>query len=215
MTLYRGNQFIRDTVTHGVYHGSTPIKEIYKGSELVYQWHPYNPGTLIYNITGEATRTINLPFGVYRLDITGGGGNYHGPWAAGGYYFWATGGSGATFEGLIYLPNGGSMVLYAGGNVQESYVNFNGSRLITAGNGTSGRTAHAGEGGTLTRNTLSGIQYLTVYKSVDGNDGKVTPSGTASGAESTSSYGWGMGQYTTTGKIQQGGFRLEFIRRKP
>lgn len=211
--LYKGNAKIRDEVSYGVYAGSRPIKEIYHGSNLVYQWHPYAPNTLIYNLTGEATRTITLPWGVYSLAITGGGGPFN-SWAATGYPWIANGASGATWEGLFYISSSQTITLYAGGIQTGSYLNFGSTRMITAGAGGKGGTSGSGKGGTLT--VSSALNIVSTSISTNGKNGSTwAGTGYRDGAASTSSYGWGMGEVATKGNVVVGGFRLEFIRRKP
>lgn len=72
MTLYKGNSKIKDRGSFGVYAGSQPIKKIYHGSTLVYEYESYDPDEVVLNIT-NSTQTITLKRGVYDLCITGGG----------------------------------------------------------------------------------------------------------------------------------------------
>lgn len=216
--LYKGSNKIQDTGAYGVYVGNIPIDRIYKGSEKVYQYHPYTPGQVLFFVTGQAQETITLPFGVYNLAVTGGGGN--GAFTpAGGYVFSASGGAGATWEGTFYIPNTATLVLFAGGAVEASYINVNGARFITAGNGGNGGYGDGGAGGVLTVASTSVLQNITPNEETTGNGtaGYGYPGGTNS-VSSKSSYGWGSSTGYNTGGVpaghyQQGGFRLEFVRR--
>lgn len=75
MALYKGNSKIRDRGTYGIYYGSSPIQDIYHGSDLVYRFQPYDTDEVLINSAGEITETITLQKGVYYIEITGGGGS--------------------------------------------------------------------------------------------------------------------------------------------
>lgn len=211
--LYKGNNKIQDTGAYGVYVGNRPIDRIYKGSEKVYQYHPYTPGQVLFFVTGQAQNTITLPFGVYNLAVTGGGGNGTFDGYISGALWSSSGASGATWEGTIYIPNTMELVLYAGGAVESSYINAGGNRFITAGNGSNGH----GSGGTITVNSITGLQIVNTDISANGTAGYQAP-GSTSSRSSASSYGWGSSTGYNSGGVpeghyQQGGFRLEFVRR--
>lgn len=210
--MYYGNAKIKDTGSYGVFVGNRPIDRIYKGSEKVYQYHPYTPGQILLFETGQAENIIDVPFGVYRLACTGGGGNTY-YWAYGGAFWAVGGGSGATWEGDIYFSTDTSIKLYAGGSLQASYIEINGTRIITAGNGSNGGFTVAGSGGTLSTN-FSGINIVNTIISTNGNSGYGVTGGTSqTGGASTSTYKFGGGTVLQGGAVQAGGFRLEFVRR--
>ena len=212
MTLYKGNAKIQDTGSYGIFIGNRPIDRIYKGSEKVYQYHPYTPEQVLFFETGQAQETITLPFGVYSLAVTGGGGDGKFEGYISGALWSSSGGSGATWEGTFYVPTTAELVLYAGGAVEASYINVGGNRFITAGNGGTGQ----GAGGAITVNTVSDVQVVTTDISANGTAGYLAPGATNSRL-SASTYGWGASAgYNTSipsGHVQQGGFRLQFLRR--
>lgn len=48
--IYKGNAKIKDTGSFGVYKGSQAIRKIYKGSELVYLYSPFEPEAKVQEI---------------------------------------------------------------------------------------------------------------------------------------------------------------------
>lgn len=96
MVLYKDNKQIRDSSEYGVYYGFTPIQEIYKGSQLIYQYEPYEPKTVIID-TVQADSimsfTHTLPKGVYKISMIGTAGYTHSHYYVGWtYYHGSTGG---------------------------------------------------------------------------------------------------------------------------
>ena len=214
MSLYKGSQKIQDTGAYGIFINNKPIDRIYKGSEKIYQYHPYTPGKVLFFKTGAAEETIKVPFGVYRIACTGGGGNTY-YWAYNSAFWAVGGGSGATWEGDIYFPSEATIKLHAGGALQPSYIEINGTRVITAGNGGDGGFTVVGPGGTLST-ALSNFTVVNTIVSKNGNAGGGTTLGTSqTGGASTSSYKFGGGTVLQGGAVQAGGCRLEFLRRKP
>lgn len=214
--MYHGNDKIRDTTTHGVYVGDIPINHIYHGTDKVYQYHPYEPGTEIFKVTGadsQKSRTISLSKGIYAFAITGGGGNKNQYWDPTVTIVLSDGGgSGASWEGTIKIDTDDTeVVLYAGGANEASYLNINGDRIITAGDGKNGGAyGSAGQGGTLA--TDFGDFEYNASVSTDGNRG-AHQAGTlnAAGGASTSTYKWGGGITLQNDAVQVGGFRLSYV----
>ena len=67
---YHGSNLIKR-----IYAGSNRIKRVYQGSTLVWNLHPYEPNTVIYeSSTGGASSTLSLPEGLYQVICVGGGG---------------------------------------------------------------------------------------------------------------------------------------------
>ena len=212
MTIHINGQNISEIYYCDNNNTLVSVSELYNGSNLVYSANPYQPGTVIFQSAGAATQTITLPAGVYRFACTGGGGSKS-TWAAGGYLWAAGGGSGATWEGDIYLLNNTDVKLYAGAAKAASYIEINGTRIITAANGKNGGTGGGGAGGKLTLN-LENIEIINTIKSTNGNTGQgVTPGSSRKGGASTSTYKWGGGTDLNSGNVQAGGFRLEYIGR--
>lgn len=174
---------------------------------------PYKSGTVIATLTNNQTFSGTLPPGVYEIFITGGGGNGSG-WAAGGYPWCNSGGSGATFEGEFRNTSKKTMKLYAGGNVLDSYLDLNGVRMITAGKGTSSiANSTAGAGGVISLN--SALKIVKTYKIVNGNPGLGTAlAWDRAGGVTTSTYNWGEGSWVkTVNAVQAGGLKLVYLRK--
>lgn len=191
MTLYKGNKKIQDVGTYGVYHGSTPIGEIYKGSELVYQWQPYNPDEILIKSQGEITRTMTLRKGVYYIEVTGGGGrsslttpDFPSSW------FTSGGGSGASVYGEFLLKQTSSITVYGGPERGDSYFDIGDTRIITATAG--GSTINHADGGT---GTIASTNLITNISLVahNGNAGVTKIYGGGLWGESVSPNGWGEG----------------------
>lgn len=169
-----------------------PIKEIYNGSQKVYQYNSYQPSTVIVSQAGDNTsRTIKLGKGVYEIVITGGGG--FGKFGAYNYAFYGQGGSGASIYGAIYIPEDTTITYYAGMDNQSasssaygysSYIAIGGTQILTASGGQSGWDfGNHGKGGTATNNlSVSKIENLslTFANGVAGGSGgiSVDPDGT-------------------------------------
>lgn len=74
VALYKGNAKIRDIGNFGVFYGNNPIRQVFKGSELVYQYHPFEPQSIIINKSESITVEHSLPQGRYYVECVGGGG---------------------------------------------------------------------------------------------------------------------------------------------
>lgn len=210
MTLYIGSNKIKDRSSTGLYIDNSKIIKAYLGSELVYQFESYNPGTVLSTVTNGNTYSATLGPGVYQLHITGGGGGYAN-WGAGGYPWAAGGGSAATWEGTFYNPISQNITLYAGAAEADSYMNLGGTRMITAGRGGHAGVDSGGAAGTLT--VGSTLNIVSTSKSTNGNRGPGTTFGwSQTGAASTSSNGWGGGTVLQSGNVQYGGAKLWYIR---
>lgn len=191
VALYHGSKKIRDRSSYGIYKGSTPIKAIYKGSTLVYQYQPYDPSTVLVNTAGEATKTLTLQPGVYYVEVTGGGGrssistpSFPTSW------FTCGGGSGASVYGEFYLPTARSVTLYVAPERGISYMNIAGTRIITANPG--GSNYDNAPGGTGSINTANIITNISVT-SHTGNAGKASFGAGGTAGASVSPRGWGKG----------------------
>lgn len=217
MTLYKGNSKIKDRGSFGVYAGSQPIKKIYHGSTLVYEYESYDPDEVVLDIT-NSTQTITLKRGVYDLCVTGGGGNLGKAVIviAGNPVGTANGGgSGATFEGTFYNPSDVSATFKAGGNAEDSTITIGGTVVLTAHHGVSApnSTGDGGAGGAIPTISES-FEVLTTRKKVAGNHGLAWKIGKdQDGGDTTSTYKWGEGATVhTTGAVQVGGIRLQYLR---
>lgn len=213
MTLYKGSNKIRDRGPFGVYKGSTPIKRIYKGSQLVYQYESYDPDAVVVELNNGQSSTITLKKGVYKLWISGGGGT-GGTHYIDHYAFTTSGGSGSTWEGTIKLASDVALVAYGAGNNEDSYLDFNGSRILTAGGGRETTYGHSNpQGGTLTLASGWSSYVVTTDKSVNGNNGTTGVQIIPNGGVTTSSLKWGEGtKITTSGAVQYGGVKIQYLR---
>lgn len=171
-------------------NGAANIKKVYKGSQLVWQGDPYEPGTDVFYKTGPATFETILGEGVYDLIIAGGGGEGRN-WNFGGVIFHNAGGSGAAWEGSFYNPKEQSCKIYAGAVEQDSYLELGGVRMITAGKGNKGADDRAG--GIITVN--SSLQIVEQRKKSNGNTGAKGATGTAPTASVCSINNWGQGSW--------------------
>ena len=96
MVLYKDNKKIQDIAEYGIYYGNMPIKEVYKGSQLVYEYNSYIPNTIIIDTVQAASKmsfTHTLPKGVYKISMIGTAGYTHSHfYVAWTYYHGSTGG---------------------------------------------------------------------------------------------------------------------------
>lgn len=167
---------------------------------------PYNPGTILVNETrGANSYSGILPMGVYKLLLTGGGGNGTDFWTGAGFMN-AGGGSGATWEGEFYNPAEQTITLYAGAGAQDSYLDLGGVRMITAGQGGSHSGNSSGVAGVIWAN--GSFQTVSASNVRNGNPGKRT--GSYAGGDSVSSKGWGRGGSHLGGET--GGMFLQYLR---
>lgn len=214
MTIYKGNTKIRDRGSFGVYKGSAPIKRIYKGSQLVYQYESYEPNEVVVDLTNGQTSTVTLKKGVYQVYITGGGGTGGTNYAADSVWYTTSGGSGATWEGTFKLNQDTSIEAFGCGNNADSYLNIGGVRMITAGGGRETTWGHSNpQGGTLTLASGWSSYVVTTDKSVNGNNGTTGVYTVPNGGTTTSSLKWGEGtNITTSGAVQYGGVKIQYLR---
>lgn len=183
MTLYKGNTQIRDRGTFGVYSGNTPIKRIYKGSQLVYQFESYTPNQDVVNISNGQTATMNFKKGVYHIYAQGGGGG------GGSNDYWNNGGgggSGAGFDGYVVFTQDFGNVSCTTGSAPNTSTDgvatvING--IFNLGGGKRGVSNGAGAGGTYSFTSGTGYYILSSTVARNGN----------AGASSGSSAGWGAG----------------------
>lgn len=167
---------------------------------------PYDPGTVLVNDTrGANTYSATLPAGIYKLFLTGGGGNGTDFWTSSGFMN-AGGGSGATWEGEFYNPAEQTITLYAGAGAQDSYLDLGGIRMITAGQGGSHSGNNAGGAGVIWVN--GSFQTVSASNVRNGNAG--FRAGGYAGGDSVSSRGWGRGGSHLSGEA--GGMFLQYLR---
>lgn len=199
---YHGSNLIKR-----IYAGSNRIKRVYKGSTLVWNLHPYEPNTVIYeSSTGGASSTLSLPEGLYQVICIGGGGGGAASYrtAQGGAKS-AGGGSGSGFNCVFNLSAGNYAVAVGSGGASHaknggmSYSHQTGG---TGGNSRFGSSyAYGGGGGevasdgTTTAGSAGSAPTLTYTRTTTtlnkaGNKGS-TASGTydATGAGGAAVYG--------------------------
>lgn len=194
--------------------GHFDIKKIYRGSQLVWQGDPYEPGSLLFYQTGAANFETELEVGVYDLIIAGGGGQGY-SWNFGGLIFHNGGGSGAAWEGSFYNPVKQHCRIYAGGKSQDSFLELGGVRMITAQAGQphqGGSTGSGGPGGVISVN--SALQIVQQRSSRNGNQGARGEHNENPTPSVCSINNWGQGSWThddNPGWIA-GGARFEYLR---
>lgn len=177
-----------------------PVKEIYNGSQLVYQYQKVAPGTVLLYAANTGTRTFTLEKGVYQVALCGARGKDVTTVAGG--YAWGNAGSGGGFvEVVFYIPEKTTVTLYSTSQGNgASYMNFGSTRMITANGGADG----AGAAGTCS--VSSSLDVVQTIKNVTGNKGGTGLASTPSVA-TVSTYGnWGSTANSS------GGVRLEYIR---
>lgn len=212
VSLYHGSNKIRDRSEFGVYCGNQPIYSIFKGSQLVYQYHPFEPEEALVNQT-SGTKTITIPRGLYYLEVVGGGG-----WGNSGDAGYTTGsaggGSGARFSANISIYDDITLVFSCGEAGSGSSVNggvstltINGTTVCTCGGGVYGNPYYqTGVGGTVTSNTsISGVAFSNVTNR-NGNDGARSDNTTwgwvaqgGASVASTGTYGQGASSSRSAG----------------
>lgn len=214
MTLYVGSNKIKDTGVHGVYVGSTPIKAIYNGSQLVYQYNSYEPQQILVNISGTASTNITFKRGVYyiRAQGAGGGGGRNGYFGNG-----QGGGSGAGFEGYIYVKRDlGEVSVSTGIGGTEAYDGNPGTdtvvgSIMTLGGGKGGageNKEHVANAGIYTFNSSNDWEIISSTVALNGKQGlEATSSGDfVSGGNSVlTNSGGGKGHANATAPGAGGG----------
>jgi len=214
MTLYKGSQKIKDTGAYGIYHGSTPIRKVYHGSELEYIYSPYSPDTVLINFSSNTTQTATLPQGRYYIEIVGSGGVD----AYGQEGYWARrrgGASGARFSATIDVINDNHTIsLKCGASYgANSTLTIDNTLVATAGGG--GNYTSVGTV-TIGSTSITNISFSNTT-SVNGNAGQETfiygGGGSPSGGASVSTLGnYGHGQSNNpTGQYTNGLIYLKFV----
>ena len=186
--IYKGNTKIQDTGSFGVYKGSQAIRKIYKGSELVYLYSPFEPEDILINFSESKTVTQSLPQGQYYVEIVGGGGR--GSYGQAGY--WQErygGGSGSRWSATINVTGENHTIsMSCGGGVgQASTLDIDSVRVATAGGGgtptagsvTAGSTsiANVAFSDIVSRNGNQGAYTFTVEGTSTGNAASVASQG--------------------------------------
>lgn len=208
-----------------------PVKRIHKGADLIYIKQP----VLLEN-NDTSTTTMYLESGVYELTLVGAGGG-GGSGQGDSKWYQSSGGSGACFKGLVYLPKGTYTFVVGtpgyGWNVNgsancdhavegtDSYVQYNGTTILTCGVGVCGRNrASGGAGGTL---TIGDINVVSSEISSNGNKGNNINPGTVSSTSgyalsaydnTKTGYGAGRGSWRYGGNVYgyDGYVKLEYVR---
>lgn len=196
--LYKGNAKIRDIGQYGVYAGNQPIDAIYHGSDLVYQFQPYNPGVVLYN-NGNGTDlsySVALRKGVYRVKLVGAGDA-----ADNGYFYWPAGNRGSLIDCTIYMPSTKNFRVTLG-NGGKSWSGQGGSSILYINNSPA---ITCPSGGAITiNNSLIDIISITSRDNGGGGGG--------SGQNPTALSPWGDGGYTYSADGRGGGLYLEYLR---
>ena len=216
MSIYNKNKKVSENKNYGIYHNNKKIISVYSNNNLIYQYQSYKPNTEIITCINGQSANIELPIGVYSLYLTGGGGTGGVHYAGSGYFFTTSGGSGSTWEGTFYISKNTSIEVYGSGNNGDSYLNVNGTRMITAGGGreTSYLNSHP-EGGTLNISSEWSPYIISTQKSTNGNNGTTSVAAIPAGGTTTSSLKWGEGDSVhTSGAVQYGGCKIIYLRYK-
>jgi len=211
MTLYKGSQKIQDTGSYGVYKGSQAIRKIYKGSELVYLYSPFEPEEVLISESSGITKTISLPQGKYYVEIVGGGGR--GSYGQAGY--WQErygGGSGSRWSATVTVTKDNHTIkMECGGGVgSPSKLTIDDTLVATAGGGGTPTAGSVTVGST----TITNIAFSDIT-SLSGNQGgyTFTVEGTSTGnAASVASQGqYGQGAASGNGIGEDYNRRLGWI----
>lgn len=211
--IYKGNDKIQDTGSFGVYKGSQAIRKIYKGSELVYLYSPFEPNEVLISESSGITKTISLPQGKYYVEVVGAGGID----AYGQEGYWARrrgGASGARFSATIDVTGDNHTISMTCGASYgaSSTLNIDGVTVATARGG-----GNYTDVGTVSTNlNVLGVSFSGTT-SKNGNAGEETyvygGGGSPSGGASVSSLGnYGHGQSNNPqGQYTNGVIYLKFV----
>ena len=207
--IYKGSQLIKK-----VYKGGQEVKRIYKGSTLIWMPDPYNPGTVLVNLSAasSAEQSVSLAEGVYKLELVGGGGGGGGYFvdAKGRHIQYASGASGGALVAELKLGagtykyrcgaagNAGAQNVSGTAGTASYFKNADGSAQATAGGGGNGiwntDFSVIPSGGTV---TVSGFNVAATLLSKQGNPGnprvQYSSDDTAGGASVYEPYGKGGG----------------------
>ena len=199
MVLYKDNKKIQDIAEYGIYYGNIPIKEVYKGSQLIYQYQPYEPSTVLIYGSNTGSETITLDIGYYKVALCGARGKDVTTVAGG--YAWGNAGSGGGFvEVVFYISEKTTVTLYSTSQGNgASYMDFDDTRMITANGGANG----AGAAGTCS--VSDNLNVIQTIKNVTGNKGTTAVAATPSVATVSTYDNWGSTANSN------GGVRLEYI----
>ena len=201
MTIYVENTLIRYIKNTGVYYGSQPISKVYKGSQLVYEYSPYDDNTEVY-YGSPATFSSILKKGVYQIALGAGQCGY---WLSGVTFHpptqWFTSRGGGSFVELIFYNPVDQTIEVSAPNAASAYFNLGGVRMITC----NAQTGDSASGGTYSINT-SNLDILQTIKASNGASGGTGP-WSPGGVGSVSNYdNWGSSSNTN------GGCKLVFKR---
>lgn len=200
MELYKGSQKIQDTGSYGIYHGSTPIGAVYKGSDKVYIFKKstaWQAGATLqeYKVSPWCTKI--------RVDVVGSKG-------------WNGGNGGRVQCDLTVTPN--QVIYISVGNIPSNRysptynaadirTNNSGltdttslqSRLVVAGGGgsTGNQSGSGGAGGGLAGGNGYGGDGKSAYGGTQTSGGSGGAAGAAGGNGYAGQFGLGGGTGST------------------
>lgn len=174
MVLYKDNKKIQDVGEYGIYYGNMPIKEVYKGSQLIYQFIPSN--TILFEQGTPGTYTFTAPYTcTVSVVLVGGGGGgafcHFMAWEQG-----ANGGSAGMVTGTTKITKGSNYTIVVGGggigglqidsgSNARAATGGNSSAFGNTANGGGGAAAHTGyyDGGWNTPGTAGGYSAVSGF----------------------------------------------------
>lgn len=189
---YKGSTFIKK-----IYAGANRIKRVYKGSTLVWNLHPYEPNTTVYeSSTGGATTTLSLEAGLYRVICIGAGGGGSGGYNPAAGAKSTGGGSGSGFNCVFNLSKGNYAIAVGSGGTTHSSA----GTTSNGGNGGNSRfgTSYAyGGGGSYTKNSYTDSEHTV---GSGGSAPTITYTRTSTTLNSSGNNGsYASGMYDATG----------------
>lgn len=212
MTLYVGGSKIleKGTAISGIYYGSTPIKKIYNGSQLVYNYiqNPYNPNEVLIeqqctDTATDLTWSKTLYPGTYELTLVGSGAN-----CTNGYYYHPAGHCGDTLVCRFKLTSVATVSATVGHAIEgsqldshegrPSYFYINGTQAVKVGGGRNN--------GIAINSSAINITSTSISDSTGGSNAE--GSGENPGALKN---GWGDGGYTNSALGRGGGVKVKLI----
>ena len=199
MVLYKDNKKIQDIAEYGIYYGNMPIKEVYKGSQLIYQYEPYEPSTILY-YNSPASYIFELYKGYYQIAL---GAGWCGSWNSGVTPSpptnWFTSRGGGAFVELIFYNPTKQQIEISAPNADNSYMKLLNEEMIVCNT----QKSNSATGGTYFISDK--LNIISILKASNGNNGGTGP-WSAQTVTSVSTYGnWGSTANSN------GGARLEYL----